>query len=101
MAPSRAARTYVLTPRDEKELVDYLIASNIARDGKSDADIRLKVVAILMARRAQNRRGGRAYIAFSNAAARVIAGGALSLTLPPLPPATKTWFYLSKPPTID
>ena len=64
----------ILTDVEEGELVDFLIASNLGRNGQTFADIGVKVHEILLVRRAQNRRGGRKFIPFSNAAEKIIKG---------------------------
>lgn len=65
----------VLTPKEESDLVDWLIASSLARNGKSMKEITIKVQDILKVRRAQNKRGGRAHVPFSKAALKIVAGG--------------------------
>ena len=65
----------ILTEVEENDLLKYLVQSNLGRDGKNMAEIGQKVKDILLARRAQNRRGGRSYAKFSTAATRIISGG--------------------------
>ena len=72
---SENADKRVLTDLEESDLVEYLVQSNLGMDGKNMSEIGLKVHEILLVRRAQNRRGGRAHVPFTNAAAKVLAGG--------------------------
>lgn len=59
-AAEKINKQMVLTPKEESDLVDWLISSNLARDGKDNSQIADKVVEI------------------SKAAARIIKGGTLS-----------------------
>ena len=64
----------ILTNVEEGQLVDYLIASNLGRDGQTFTEIGVKVHEILLVRRAQNRRGGRKFIPFNSSAEKIIKG---------------------------
>lgn len=69
----------ILTDLEEKDLVDFLVESNLGRDGQNLDQITRKIKDMLLVRRAQNRRGGRAHVKISMPAARILAGGFPSL----------------------
>lgn len=64
----------ILTDLEETDLVDFLVLSNLGRDGKNVEEIGVLVQSILKVRRAQNRRGGRAFVPFSGPALKIVMG---------------------------
>ena len=69
------AHMFILTGLEEENLVDFLERSNLGRDGQDFKQISAKVKDILLARCAQNKRGGRLYVPFSASASRILRGG--------------------------
>jgi len=68
-----ASRT-ILTELEESELVQWLVACNLGRAGKTMADIGHKVREILLVRHARNHLGGRASIPFTAEAKKILTG---------------------------